>query len=102
VVIFELSGRLGHAGAEALTAALSAAIDAEARRIVLDFAAVDYISSAGLLAVDLAAARLTALEGVLVLSALAEPVRLTFDLAGLLTRYPLAVSQEQAVARLRL
>lgn len=99
-VILELSGRLSHASADRLTAALADLSDRRARHLILDLAQVDYISSAGLLAIDLGAKRLAAVDGVLVLCALPEPLRIAFDLAGFLTRYPVEPSREQAIARL--
>jgi anti-anti-sigma factor len=97
VLIFELSGRLGTVR-HRLTTAVDA-IDQPGRGLILDLANVDYISSAGLLAIDLAAKHLAATDSVLVLCALPEPVRIAFDLAG----FPVAtieLSRERAIARL--
>ena len=99
VVIVEVGGRLGHASAGRLAATLGAVVDRGVRGLVLDLAQVDYISSAGLEAVDRAAMRLAGRDGVLVLCALSEPVRIAFDLAGFLTRYPVESSREQAIIR---
>lgn len=100
VLIFELSGRLGHGSAHRLTTAVDAHTDQPGRGLILDLANVDYISSAGLLAIDLAAKQVAATDGVLVLCALPEPVRIAFDLAGFLSRYPIEPSRERAIARL--
>jgi stage II sporulation protein AA (anti-sigma F factor antagonist) len=101
VVILELEGRLGHASADRLTAVLGTVIDQGARSLILDLAQVDYISSAGLLAVDLAAKHLAAIDGVLVLCSLPEPLRIAFELAGFLTRYPVEPSRDLAIAAAR-
>ena len=100
VVVLEIAGRLGHASADRLTAALTAAIEPRPRGLILDLAQVDYISSAGLLAIDLAGQQLAAAGGALILCALPEPLRIAFELAGLVTRYPVEPSRELAIARL--
>src|SRR5262245_60027560 len=70
------------------------------RRIVVDFAAVDYISSAGLRVMLALARRLRDNHGALALCALNEPVRLVFDLAGFLPLFTVDPSRAAAVARL--
>ena len=99
-MVLEVAGRLGHASADRLTAALAAAIEPRPRGLILDLEQVDYISSAGLLAIDLAGQQLAAAGGALVLCALPEPLRIAFELAGLVTRYPVEPSRELAIARL--
>jgi anti-anti-sigma factor len=100
VVTLVLAGRLGEASANQLSAALDAAIESRPRGLILDLEQVDYLSSAGLRALDLAGQRLAASGGVLVLCALSEPLRIAFELAGFLTRYPVEPSRELASARL--
>jgi stage II sporulation protein AA (anti-sigma F factor antagonist) len=99
VVILEVAGRVGHASVDRLATALATITDRGVRGLVVDLAQVDYISSAGLEAIDRAATRLVALGGVLVLCALSESVRIAFDLGGILTRYPVESSRERAIAR---
>jgi anti-anti-sigma factor len=99
-VIVELGGRLAEASAERLTARLGSLIAGGARHLVLDLSQLDYISSAGLLAVDLAAAHLHAVDGHLVLCGPTDAVRMAFELAGFLPRYIVEGSRDRAVARL--
>ena len=47
-----------------------------AGRVIIDLSKVDYVSSAGLLALDAAAGRMHTAAGLLVLCGLTEPVRL--------------------------
>jgi len=77
-----ISGRLGSAGTPELVAALSSAIGSGDRRIVLDLRGLDYINSAGIMALEVAAARLRTDGGALVLRNPKPPVRLALELAG--------------------
>lgn len=101
ILVVALSGRISGRSSTALAALLSSRIDGGLRGVVLDVAGVDYISSAGLEVIDAAAARLAREGGSLVLAAVAEPVRIALDLAGLLARLPIEPSRERALARIR-
>ena len=100
VHVFAPAGRLGTLSSGDLIEALVAAINGGARLVLVDLSAVDYISSAGLLALDAASGRVQAAGGELVLCGLVEPVRLAFDLAGLLPHFTIAPSRDPALARL--
>ena len=82
VHVFAPAGRLGTLSSGDLIEALIAAVNGGARLVIVDLAAVDYVSSAGLLALDAVSGRVQAAGGELVLCGLVEPVRLAFDLAG--------------------
>lgn len=75
-------GRIGAADAPRLAGVLADAITAGERRILLDLKGLDYISSAGVIALEAAAARLRTEQGELILSGVTPPVRLALDLAG--------------------
>jgi anti-anti-sigma factor len=64
----------------------------------VDFSGVEYISSAGLRVLLVAAKRMGG--GGLVLCALTEPVRQVFDLAGFLPLFAVEASRDGALARL--
>jgi anti-anti-sigma factor len=100
VLVLAAAGRLGYASADRLKAALDLAIAQERGGVVLDFSQVDYLSSAGLQAIDAAAVRLAALRGTLVLCAVPEPVRIALELAGCIPRIALEPSRDRAVARI--
>jgi anti-anti-sigma factor len=85
------AGRVGSAGARELEAALLAASDdgsGAGRQVVLDLAAVDYISSAGLAVIENAAARLRGRNATLVVRGAEGATKLSFDFAGLLPIVP--------------
>lgn len=67
------------------------------RRIVIDLAGVDYISSAGLRVVLSLAKRMRENKGGLALCALGESVRRVFELAGLLPLFNVTVSRDEAI-----
>jgi anti-anti-sigma factor len=92
------AGRLSHTSAGALKDALEGAVDGETGGLVLDFALVDYLSSAALTVMDTVALRLARNGGVLVLCALTEPVRIALELSGLLPHFTVESSRENAVA----
>lgn len=77
-----LAGRISGRSAGTLEAAL-AGIDGGVRVVVLDLAAVDYISSAGLNLIEALASRLAREGRTLTLAGVAEPVRIALELAGL-------------------
>jgi anti-anti-sigma factor len=83
------AGRIDSTTSDALEKALMHLVNSGERKLVVDFSAVDYISSAGLRVFLLVAKRQRDNRGSLELAAMAESVRQVFDLAGLL---PLFVS----------
>jgi stage II sporulation protein AA (anti-sigma F factor antagonist) len=99
VLVLTVAGRLAAASCGELTQALMDAIGTGTRRIVVDLSGVDYISSAGLLALEAVAARMRAEGGALVLCGLTVPVRRALDLAGSLVD-AVEPSSDAAVERL--
>ena len=100
VQVLILAGRLGSHSARLLGDAISEAI-ARTPRIVVDFEGVDYISSAGLQVIRDAADRCARIGGALVLSTVAEPVRIALDLSLLLSRLCVEPSRDRAILRAR-
>ena len=99
VLVVAPAGRIGALSAAAFAGALAQAVTSGEHRLVVDFALVDYISGAGLRALDHTATRLEALQREIVVCALCEPVRLAFDLAGFLPRFAIEPSRDTAIAR---
>jgi anti-anti-sigma factor len=99
VNVLTLTGRLSQNAAENLNRALARAIDAGDTRIVVDLAGVDYLSSAALSALDLAAARCTSLGGCLALCSLTPPVQVSFEIAGVEGRIPIESTLSAAIER---
>jgi len=101
IVVLRLSGRLDASTAGTLAARLGAAIDAGERRFIVDATRLDYVASAGLQTLLVAAKRLRPLAGRIVLSALGEPIRRIFDIAGLSMLFEIHADESAAVAALR-
>ncbi len=101
VMVVALGGRLGTDASGRLADTLLDAIRGGQRRILVDLEAVDYMSSAGLLALDAAATRMRESDGTIVLCAPCEPVRLALELAGLTTGCAVEPSRQAGLERLR-
>jgi anti-anti-sigma factor len=99
MLVISPSGRIDSTTSDALEQVLTQAFEAGDRRLVVDFDRVSSISSAGLRVLLVAAKRLRAERGVLVLCALGEPVRQVFDLAGFLPLFAVERSRDLALAR---
>lgn len=99
VTVFAVSGRLGTLSSGELIESLAGAIAGGTRRIVLDLSDVDYVSSAGLLALEAIMGRLLVAHGDLVLCGLTEPVRMALDLAGSLGQFAEVPTLDHALAR---
>jgi anti-anti-sigma factor len=99
VLVLELAGRISAADAEPFAERIRTAIAGGARRLVLDMASVDYLSSRGIQLLESASARLDTLRGRLVLCAVADPVRIVLQLAGALDRLAVDMTLAEAVAR---
>ena len=59
---------------------------------------MDYLSSAGLLALEAVLGRLHMVDGEMLLCGVTEPVRIAFDLAGLLSQFTEVPSRDEALA----
>lgn len=93
-----VAGRLDALSAPALEAALQTAMAGGVARVVLNLAAMEYISSAGLCVILGAAKRMQKAEGKLVLAAASPQVRQVFDMAGLGAVIPIFETAEEAAA----
>jgi anti-anti-sigma factor len=93
------AGRVDSTTSETLERALAAALDGGARRLVVDFSDVSYISSVGLRVLLVTAKRMRTERGALVLCGLGDAVRQVFDLAGFLPLFTVEPTRELAVKR---
>ena len=93
-----VQGRVGAAAARPLADALADAVTEE-RRLVVDLADLNYISSSGIDAIESGAKEARARGGILVLCALQDPVRIAFELSGALSEMAVEPSLEAARAR---
>ena len=93
------AGRIDSTTCGALESLLLGLVSAGERRLVVDFTAVEYISSAGLRVMLLLAKRLRDAKGRVALCALGDPVRQVFELAGFLPLFAVEESREDAVRK---
>ncbi len=84
VLVFALGGRLDSNTAKTLEDSLKQRLEEGTQAILLDMKALDYISSAGLRVVLLAAKRLRSSDGRFGLSSLNSDIRQVFEISGLL------------------
>ncbi len=99
VTIIAPHGRIDTTTSGTVDEALRRAVDAGARDLLVDFARVDYISSAGLRVFLVLAKRMKDLKGQLVLCGLPEPVRQVFHLAGFMPLFTVEPSRATALTR---
>lgn len=99
VRVLTVAGRISHRTAPDLATALDSAALTPGGGIVVDLSGVDYISSAGLRAVEAAATRMSATGRGLVVCGLRDAVSVAFDLAGLTAAVAVEESREQAIER---
>ena len=98
VVVVVPVGRVDSTTSSELDARLAALHAAGCRRLVVDFSAVEYISSAGLRVMLGLAKRAKDTGGRAALCALDPTVRQVFDLAGFTALFSVAPGRDQAVA----
>jgi stage II sporulation protein AA (anti-sigma F factor antagonist) len=100
VVIVAPIGRVDSTTSAALDKRLLALVAAGERRLVVDFAGVDYISSAGLRVLLTLAKKLKDAPGSLALCAMGDSVREVFSLAGFMPLFAVEPTRAAAVTRL--
>jgi anti-sigma B factor antagonist len=101
VVILSVTGRLDASNAASLEQRLLALIDAGEQRLVVDGAQLDYISSAGLRVLLVAAKRLRSGSGEVALAALRDPVKEVLDIAGFSSIFKVHRTSDEAVVALQ-
>lgn len=97
VIVVAPVGRIDSTTSGALDAHLMRLSSGGPLRIVIDFAGVDYISSAGLRVMLALAKRTRDTRGALALAALGDGVRQVFELAGFLPLFSVESTRERAI-----
>jgi anti-anti-sigma factor len=92
------AGRLDRTTSPELERLLLARIEGGAARLLLDLAALDYVSSAGLRVVLVAGKRLKAANGALLLCGLKPAIREVFEISGFATLFPIHPDAAAALA----
>ncbi len=99
VLILTASGRIGNEAAPILARALDATRQ-ESPRVIVDLDAVDYISGSGLTVLHDASQDAASAGGKMILCRLREPVRIAFELAGLLDDVAIAATRAGALEKM--
>jgi len=95
-VVLELDGRLDASTSDILEKKIMHFLGAGEKCFILDFNRLDYISSAGLRVILMAAKKTGGIGGKIVLSSLKEHVREVFDIAGFTAIFPICSTREEA------
>ncbi len=98
VEIFRITGRLDSTSSPAFEAQILPSVRPGANRIVFDFTGVDYVSSAGLRVVLLAAKQTRATQGGFAIFGMSQPVFHVFKMSGFARIIPLFDDEAQAVS----
>jgi anti-anti-sigma factor len=99
-VVIAPAGRIDSTTSDRLDAHLTPLSSSGTPAIVVDFAGVEYISSAGLRVMLTLAKRIRERRGRLALCALNDGVRQVFELAGFLSLFTVASSRDDALQAL--
>jgi stage II sporulation protein AA (anti-sigma F factor antagonist) len=100
VLVVAPAGRIDTTTSDELERTLLARVEGGQRRLVLDLAGVEYISSAGLRVLLRIAKRLREVSGALVLCSMGVAVRQVFELAGFAPLFTVEQTREHALGRL--
>ena len=96
-MVLMIEGRLDSRTSGILEKAFLTKIEAGEKNFVVDFSGMDYISSAGLRVLLMAAKKTKAAGGKVVLSALSTNVLEVFEIAGFSSIFEIFSSQEEAI-----
>ena len=96
VVVLRADGRLDAAGAVVFEQEMLGRVAAGARRIVVDCSKLDYINSAGLRVLLIAAKRLAADSGALALAAATGQIRSVLEIVGFDSVFPVCGTVDEA------
>jgi len=97
ICILELLGRLDSNTSPAFEKKIFEVIDDGTTSVVVDFASLDYISSAGLRVLLKAAKELKRSDGKIVLCSMKDYIKEVFEIAGFVSLFPITSSLVDAV-----
>ena len=97
VIILSLVGRLDANTSTSLEEKLLALIETDNRLFIIDCTQLDYISSAGLRVLLMAAKKLKPLDGKVALASLKDHIKEIFEIAGFLSIFKIFSGQEEAI-----
>lgn len=97
-VVAKIDGRLDGANAQEFQGDLTDAIEDSDRAVILDFADLSYISSAGLRVILITAKALKRQDAELAVCSLSDPIREVFEISGFDQIIPVRGNQADAIA----
>lgn len=97
VYVILVEGRLDAATGPELEKKIIGSIDAGEKNVVVNFAELNYISSAGLRVLLLAAKKLKEVGGQIVLAAVQPHIKEVFDIAGFTSLFKIFDAEDEAV-----
>jgi anti-sigma B factor antagonist len=97
IIVVSLGGRIDSTAAVEFEEKLIKYVDAGARTMVVDFQKVQFISSAGLRVLLLAAKKVKPYGGKIILSGMSKDVREVFDISGFSSIFEIHDDQTSAV-----
>lgn len=95
--VVQLQGKVDATSAPSVEQALLGVIDSGAKKLVLDCAGLDFISSAGLRSLLLAVKKMKASGGAIALAALQPHVKEVFDISGFSSLFVIHGSKADAI-----
>ncbi|HKT99966.1 MAG TPA: STAS domain-containing protein [Paraburkholderia sp.] len=99
VLVANLEGALNSTNSAQVEAEILRQLDQGINQLLIDLSALDYISSAGLRVVLVAAKRLKQSAGLLVLCGVQNQIREAFEISGFLSILSVADTRAQALER---
>jgi anti-sigma B factor antagonist len=97
IAIFQIEGRLDSNTSPEFEEAVFNSIQDGSKKMVIDFQALEYISSAGLRVILKATKNLKSAEGKLILCAMQDYVREVFEISGFDTLLPITSTLDEAM-----
>ena len=98
ITVIEVEGRLDSVTSNELEKEILSLLQSGESNLLIDFAGLDYISSAGLRVLLMAAKKAKTAGGQVVLANLVNNVKEVFDIAGFNNIFPIFQSQDEALA----
>ena len=98
IVVFEVTGRLDSVTSNELEKELLSHLQGGEKNLLIDFAGLDYISSAGLRVLLMAAKKAKTAGGRVMLANLVSNVKEVFEIAGFTSIFPIFNSQDEALS----
>ncbi|NVM24843.1 MAG: STAS domain-containing protein [Desulfobacterales bacterium] len=100
ILIFRLNGRLDSNTSPGLEEKIFEAIESGSYKMIIDFEALDYISSAGLRVLNKSIKRLKHNEGMLILCSMQDYIKEVFEIAGFDSFLTIVSTVDEALTKL--